>query len=238
MGIGERVKEVNEKISDSAKRVGRNPEEVKLIAVTKGVRTDRIKEAIDAGILSLGESKVQEAIPKITALGKTVSWHFIGHLQRNKVKYVAGEFELIHSVDSAGLSEEISMRAQKRGIVQDILLEVNISGEKKKFGVFPHEVIDTVKMITGLKDISLKGLMTIAPYSANPEDSRPCFRRLREMRDEIIDLSICTQDFRELSMGMSGDFEIGIEEGATLVRIGTAIFGHRSILCEGEKVLI
>ena len=227
MSISECLAEVKTRIADAAKRAGRKPEDILLIAVTKGVRVDRIREAIDAGAHNLGESRVQEAIPKISTLGKTVSWHFIGHLQKNKVKYIVGEVDLIHSVDSIELSEEISRRAQKRGVVQDVLLEINISGEKGKFGVLPSEVSDTVKAITKFKDISLKGIMTVPPYSDNPEDSRPYFRRMREMRDEIVRTGLSPQDFRELSIGMSSDFEIGIEEGATLVRIGTAIFGQR-----------
>lgn len=227
MSIAECAGEVKSRIANAAKRVGRNPEDIALIAVTKGVEVDRIREAIAAGIKVFGESRVQEMRPKLKALGKGVSWHFIGHLQRNKVKYITGEVDLIHSVDSIDLSEEIGMRAQKRGITQNILLEVNISGEKGKFGALPYEVIETVRTISRLSHISLNGLMTIPPLSDNPEDSRPYFRRLREFRDEIKGLGLCSADFRELSMGMSGDFEVGIEEGATLVRIGTAIFGKR-----------
>lgn len=227
MSISECVEEVKERIANAAKRAGRNPADIVLVAVTKGVETERIKEAIASGVKILGESRVQEARPKMDLLGKEVSWHFIGHLQRNKVKYIVGEVDLIHSVDSIELSEEIRSRAQKRGIVQNILLEVNISGEKGKFGIPPGEVIPMTKAIARLRNTSLKGLMTVPPFSENPEDSRPYFRRLRELRDEIIGLGIAPSDFKELSMGMSGDFEVGIEEGATLVRIGTAIFGKR-----------
>lgn len=227
MSISECVEKVKERIANAAKRAGRNPADIVLVAVTKGVETERIKEAIASGVRILGESRVQEARPKMDALGKEVSWHFIGHLQRNKVKYIVEEVDLIHSVDSIELSEEISYRAQKRGIIQNILLEINISGEKGKFGIPPGEVIHMTKTIARLRNISLKGLMTVPPFSENPEDSRPHFRRLRELRDEIIALGIPPPDFKELSMGMSGDFEIGIEEGATLVRIGTAIFGKR-----------
>lgn len=227
MTISESVKEVRKRIANAAKRAGRNPADVVLVAVTKGVETERIKEAIASGVRILGESRVQEARPKMDALGKEASWHFIGHLQRNKVKYIVGEVDLIHSVDSIELSEEISDRAQKKGVIQNILLEVNISGEKGKFGIPPEEVIPMTKEIARLRNTSLKGMMTVPPFSENPEDSRPHFRRLRELRDEIIGLGIPPSDFKELSMGMSGDFEIGIEEGATLVRIGTAIFGKR-----------
>lgn len=226
MSVAECVREVKDRIVNAAERAGRNPEDIVLVAVTKGVEIERIREAITAGIRIFGEGRVQEARPKLTSLGKAASWHFIGHLQRNKVKYIVGEVDLIHSVDSIDLCEEISYRAQKRGIIQSILLEVNISGEKGKFGVFPDAVVDTMKAVTQLKEVSLKGMMTVPPFSENPEDSRPFFRRLRKLRDEILSLGI-PSDFRELSMGMSGDFEIGVEEGATIVRVGTAIFGHR-----------
>jgi len=225
MSISECVKEVRDRIEKAAKRAGRDPADIALVAVTKGVEIERIREAIASGITILGESRVQEARPKMEALGRDVSWHFVGPLQRNKVKYIVGEVDLIHSVDSIELAEEIDHRAQRKGIVQKILLEVNISGEKRKFGIPPSEVVPVTKAIGTLENISLRGMMTVPPLSSNPEDSRPYFRRLRELRDEIIALGISTPDFVELSMGMSGDFEIGIEEGATLVRIGTAIFG-------------
>lgn len=227
MSMAACVYEVKERIAGAAKRAGRDPEEITIVAVTKGVDVGRIREAIAAGLSICGESRVQEAMPKLSVLHQAASWHFIGHLQKNKVKYIAGEVDLIHSVDSIGLCEEISLRAQKRGIIQDILLEVNISGEEEKFGIPPSEVADRVKAIVRKKGVSLKGMMAIPPFSEDPEHSRPYFRRLRELRNEIISQGICPPDFRELSMGMSNDFEIGIEEGATLVRIGTAIFGSR-----------
>ena len=211
----------------AARRAGRDPEDVVLIAASKGVGVDRLKEGLSAGIKVFGESKVQEAMPKLLALGKEAEWHFIGHLQSNKVKYVVGAFTLIHSVDSIELSEEINSRAEKMGMIQNVLLEVNVSGEKGKFGVMPDNVIEITKAFSGLKHISLKGFMTVPPYSDDPEDARPYFRMLRELRDNARHTGICTDDCRELSMGMSGDFEAAIEEGATMVRIGTAIFGAR-----------
>lgn len=228
MGIAESVSEVRRRISNAAKRAGRRPEEIVLVAATKGVEIERIKEAIKAGIRIFGENRVQEARPKMDMLKKAASWHFIGHLQKNKIKYLIGEVDLIHSVDSIELAGEISLLAQKRGIIQNILLEVNISEEKGKFGITPDKATETVKAISGLENISLNGMMTVPPFSETPEDSRSYFRRLRELRDEIISLGIPTSDFTELSMGMSNDFEVGIEEGATLVRIGTAIFGERN----------
>ncbi len=225
--IRENLNNVRDRMASAARKAGRNPEDVVLVAASKGVGLERLREGLAAGIRVLGESKVQEAMPKVRALGKGAEWHFIGHLQSNKAKYVVGEFQLIHSVDSLELSEEINNRAQKRGITQNVLLEVNVSGESDKFGVLPDEVIGMVKAMTGLTSVSLKGLMTVPPYSENPEDVRPYFRMLRELRDNVLSPGVCPSDFRELSMGMSGDFEVAIEEGATIVRIGTAIFGLR-----------
>jgi len=225
--ITENLNTVRERMAQAARRAGRNPEDVVLIAASKGVDVERLNEGLSAGIRMLGESKVQEAMPKLQALGNKAEWHFIGHLQSNKVKYVVGAFTLIHSVDSIELSEEINSRAEKMGMIQNVLLEVNVSGEKGKFGVMPDKVNTITKAFSGLKHISLRGFMTVPPYSDDPEDARPYFRMLRELRDNAMHTGICTDDCRELSMGMSGDFEVAIEEGATMVRIGTAIFGVR-----------
>ena len=225
--LKDNLNEVRDRIASAARRAGRNPDDVVLIAASKGVGVERLREGLAAGIRVFGESKVQEAMPKVHALEKEAQWHFIGHLQSNKAKYVVGKFELIHSVDSIELSEAINSKAQKKEIIQSILLEVNISGEKGKFGVLPDEVMEIVKAMSGLTAVSLKGLMTVPPYSASTEDVRPYFRILRELRDNVMRHGVCPADFRELSMGMSGDFETAIEEGATMVRIGTAIFGNR-----------
>ena len=227
MMIRENLSNVMERIARAARRAGRDPEDVVLIAASKGVEVDRLKDGLSAGIKVFGESKVQEAMPKLLALGKEAEWHFIGHLQSNKVKYVVGAFTLIHSVDSIELSEEINRRAEKMGMIQNVLLEVNVSGEKGKFGVMPDNVIAITNALSGLKYISLKGFMTIPPYSDDPEDARPYFRILREIRDKARQTGIFTDDCGELSMGMSDDFETAIEEGATMVRVGTAIFGTR-----------
>ncbi len=225
--IRENLSRVKERMAGAARRAGRNPEDVVLIAASKGIEVERLNEGLSAGIRVLGESKVQEAMPKLQALGNKAEWHFIGHLQSNKVKYVVGAFTLIHSVDSIELSEEINSRAEKMGMIQNVLLEVNVSGEKGKFGVMPDKVNALTKAFPGLKHISLRGFMTVPPYSDDPEDARPYFRMLRELRDNAMHTGICTDDCRELSMGMSGDFEVAIEEGATMVRVGTAIFGVR-----------
>ena len=227
MMIRENLSKVMERIARAARRAGRDPDDVVLIAASKGIEVDRLKEGLSAGIRVFGESKVQEAMPKLQVLGKEAEWHFIGHLQSNKVKYVVGAFTLIHSVDSIELSEEINSRAEKMGMIQNFLLEVNVSGEKGKFGVMPDNVIAITNALSGLKYISLKGFMTIPPYSDDPEDARPYFRILREIRDKARQTGIFTDDCGELSMGMSDDFETAIEEGATMVRVGTAIFGTR-----------
>ena len=227
MMIRENLSNVMERIARAARRAVRDPDDVVLIAASKGVEVDRLKEGLSAGIRVFGESKVQEAMPKLQVLGKEAEWHFIGHLQSNKVKYVVGAFTLIHSVDSIELSEEINSRAEKMGMIQNFLLEVNVSGEKGKFGVMPDNVIAITNALSGLKYISLKGFMTIPPYSDDPEDARPYFRILREIRDKARQTGIFTDDCGELSMGMSDDFETAIEEGATMVRVGTAIFGTR-----------
>src|SRR3989337_2935230 len=225
--ISENLSTIRARIAHAARRAGRNPEDVLLIAASKGVEVERLNEGLSAGIKILGESKVQEAMPKLQALGNKAEWHFIGHLQGNKVKHVVGAFSLIHSVDSIELSEEINRRAEKMGLIQNVLLEVNVSGEEGKFGVMPDKVISITKAFSVLRYISLRGFMTVPPYSDDPEDARPYFRMLRELRDNAMHTGICTDDCRELSMGMSGDFEVAIEEGATMVRIGTAIFGVR-----------
>ncbi|MBI5193452.1 MAG: YggS family pyridoxal phosphate-dependent enzyme [Nitrospirae bacterium] len=243
--IAERLQIIQKRIAYAAGRAGRSPEEITLVVVSKGFSIDRIKEAIDAGVTIFGENKVQELLPKIEAVGHGVpmpiAWHFIGHLQGNKVKYITGEVDLIHSIDSLKLAEEVNFRAGKKGIVQNILLEVNVSGEESKFGIHPDETADIVTGVSKLSNVALKGLMTIAPYSENPEDSRPHFRKLREIRDDLkrivwqSPLPLRERDrvrggyLHDLSMGMSNDFETAIEEGATLVRVGSAIFGERGV---------
>lgn len=210
-------------------RAGRNPEEIKLIAVTKTVPPERIIEAIEAGLRIFGENRVQEARDKIPAIMQRapdikLSWHMIGPLQKNKAKYAVKLFDMIHSVDSKELALEINKQAEKIGKIQDILIEVKLSSEETKHGISPEEFFELLEFTCTLKNLNVKGLMTIPPYSENPEDSRPYFRRLRELLEEA---NIKGFPLKELSMGMSGDFEIAIEEGATMVRIGTAIFGER-----------
>jgi pyridoxal phosphate enzyme (YggS family) len=228
MSVSENLKHVMDRIAAAARRAGRDPSSVRLVTVTKTVDHDRIRQAIAAGAAILGENRVQEAKEKIEALGKVASWHLIGHLQTNKSKYAVKLFDLIHSVDTLELAKEIDKQAAKAGKVQDVLIEVSIAGEAAKAGVSIGDTVRLVKEAAGLKHIRVLGLMTMPPFSDDPEDSRPYFRKLRDLADAVRKEGIAGMSMNELSMGMSGDFEVAIEEGATLVRVGTAIFGERS----------
>lgn len=228
-GIFDNVKDIYKRISRAAMKSERNPLDITLVVVTKTVGIEAIKEAIDAGLRIFGENRVQEARDKISNFkvqisDLTVHWHLIGHLQRNKAKTAVQLFDLIHSLDSAALAQEINRQAEMIGKIQDVLIEVKLSPEETKHGVPKERLIDLIKMVSSMKSLNLRGLMTIPPFCENPEDARPYFRELRELRDKVE-----TSGFRlpELSMGMSHDFEVAIEEGATMVRIGSAIFGER-----------
>jgi pyridoxal phosphate enzyme (YggS family) len=227
MSIAENLKSVRDRIAAAAKRAGRDPSSVTLVVVTKTVEPDRIREAVAAGATVFGENRVQEAKEKIEKLGRIVSWHLIGRLQTNKAKYAVKLFDLIHSVDGRELAKEIDKQAAKIGKVQDVLIEVSIAGEAAKAGVGIGDAPDLIRETAKLRNIRIQGLMTMPPYSENPEDSRPYFMRLRDLADAIIKEDIPRVSLQELSMGMSGDFEVAVEEGATMVRVGTAIFGER-----------
>jgi hypothetical protein len=222
--IKENLLRVTERIERAARRVGRDPSEIKLVAVSKTVEASRIQEAIEAGVSILGENYVQEAQKKIEAIGHSVAWHFIGHLQTNKAKYAIRLFEMIHSLDSFPLAEELNRRAEQVGQVAKVMIEVNISGEATKFGTDEEKVFSIARGILNLRHLSLEGLMTMPPYFDSPEMSRPYYIKLRELKEKMIREGI---PLKELSMGMSNDFEIAIEEGAIYVRVGTAIFGER-----------
>jgi hypothetical protein len=227
MSVSENFKVVMDRIASAAKRAGRDPSSVRLVVVTKTVDRDRIAEVVAAGAAILGENRVQEAKEKIEALGRIASWHLIGHLQTNKAKYAVKLFDLIHSVDNLELAAEIDRQAAKIGKAQDILIEVNIAGEASKAGMAVKGAPALVREAARLKNISIQGLMTMPPYSENPEESRPYFTVLRELAETIAKGNMPNVSMQELSMGMSGDFEVAVEEGATLVRVGTAIFGDR-----------
>ncbi len=227
MSIAENLKTVQGRIAAAARRAGRDPSSITLVAVSKTVPAGPIREAVQAGAAVLGENRVQEARDKIGQLGGIASWHLIGSLQKNKAKYAVKLFDLIHSVDSLELAQEIDRQAAKAGKVQDVLIEVNIAGEAAKAGVSAGTAVDLARDAAKLRHIRVRGLMTMPPYSENPGDSRPYFQRLRELAAVISRENIPGLALRELSMGMSGDFEVAVEEGATMVRVGTAIFGSR-----------
>jgi len=213
-----------EKIEEAARKIGRDPNEIKLVAVSKTVEVARIMEAIEAGVSILGENYVQEAQKKIEEIGRPVSWHFIGHLQTNKAKYAIRLFDMIHSLDSVPLAEELNRRAEQADRVMEVMIEVNLSKEATKFGTDEEVVVNLAKRIQNLNHLSLEGLMTMPPYFDSPELSRPYYIALRELKEKMVKEGVPMKD---LSMGMSNDFEIAIEEGATYVRVGTAIFGPR-----------
>jgi len=215
---------VMERIERVAQKAGRDPGEVKLVAVSKTVEVAKIKEAIEAGVSILGENYVQEAQKKIEEIGRSIAWHFIGHLQSNKAKYAVSLFDMIHSLDSISLAEELNRRAEKEGRTMNAMIEVNLSGEATKFGAEEARVFDIARRVLNLSHLSLVGLMTMPPYFDSPDMSRPYFIQLRELKERMGKEGI---PVKELSMGMSNDFEVAIEEGATYVRVGTAIFGER-----------
>ncbi len=224
MSVRENLEKVEEKIRVKAELVGRNATEITLVAVTKTVEADRIEQAVAAGVNIIGESRVQEAKEKYGKVKSEVIWHLVGHLQRNKAKDAVKIFDLIHSVDSAKLAKEIDKQARKIGKVQEILIEVNVAGEQSKYGLNPEGVITFLKEVSELPNLKIKGLMTMAPLYENPEDCRPCFRKLKELAEEIRAENIENVEMTYLSMGMSNDFEVAIEEGSNMVRIGRAIF--------------
>jgi len=227
-GIESRLKGVTDQIKAAAARSGRDPNSVRLVAVSKTVSADHVLAAIQAGVTDLGENYVQEAQAKIRALGdENVSWHFIGHLQTNKAKHAVRLFDLIHSVDSVKLARELNKRSADLGKVQNVLVQVNISGERTKSGIETDLAMDLVGQMAHLENLAICGLMTMPPYFNAPEKVRPYFRALRNLQGLIRNEHFPNVGMGDLSMGMSGDFEAAIEEGATLVRIGTAIFGKR-----------
>ena len=224
----ERLESVRDRIRKAALACGRDPRSVRLVTVSKTVGAERVRAAVAAGVDTLGENYIQEARDKIDALAALpLAWHFIGHLQTNKAKYAVRLFALIHTVDTLKLAVELDRQAARAGKTQRILVQVNVSGEASKSGVSEAEAVRLVAEIAKLSHLSLEGLMTMPPFFDQPEKARPYFRALRRLRDEIQQRNLPGVDLRELSMGMTGDFEVAIAEGATLVRIGTAIFGER-----------
>jgi len=225
--IADHLAAVRGKITAAALRAGRDPSAVRLVAVTKTVDLARLEEAVVAGHTLFGENYVQEAQAKIAALGPGLAWHFIGHLQSNKARAAVELFQLIHSVDRLSLARALDQAAARRGKVQDILLQVNLAGEETKSGAAPGDTENLLREIGKMPNLRVLGLMTMPPWLTDPEAVRPYFRALRELRDRLRAACLVAGDLPELSMGMTGDFETAVAEGATLVRVGTAIFGRR-----------
>ncbi len=229
--VADNIGAVMEKVRAAAVRAGREPDAVRLVAVTKTFPAGAVKEAFEAGATIVGENRVQEALAKKAELKDWAAshagpaWHMIGTLQKNKARHAVGEFELIHSLDGIELAREIDKRARARGIIQKVLVEVNVSGEASKHGARSDEAAGLVEAASKLPGVEVTGLMCIPPFNENPEESRPHYRALKRLFDELNALGA---GLTELSMGMTQDYEVAVEEGATLIRVGTAIFGHRS----------
>ena len=232
MSVAENLKTIRERVDAACERAGRRPEEVALIAVSKTKPLSMLQEAYEAGARDFGENKVQEILEKYPEMPEDASFHMIGHLQTNKVKQVVGKAVLIHSVDSLHLAEKIEQEAAKRDLTADILLEVNVAREESKFGLMLEEVIPLLEEVKNLPHVRVRGLMTIAPNVENPEENRKHFKKLYQLYVDIKSKNIDNGTMSVLSMGMTGDFEVAVEEGATMIRVGTGIFGSRQI---GEK---
>ena len=226
--VKENLMQVRDNIKKACEKAGRDSSEVTLIAVSKTKPVPMLAEAYDAGSRDFGENKVQEIMDKYPVLPADIRWHMIGHLQRNKVKYIVDKVRLIHSVDSLRLAEEISSQAEKKQVDVDILVEVNIAQEESKFGTSRAEALQLVEEIARLPHVHIQGLMTIAPFVENPEDNRKYFRQIKELSVDIMQKNIDNVNMSVLSMGMTGDYMVAIEEGATMVRVGTGIFGERN----------
>lgn len=226
--LKDNLKQVEDNIAKACARAGRDRSEVTLIAVSKTKPVEMLQEIYDEGVRTFGENKVQEICEKYEQLPNDIEWHMIGHLQRNKVKQVIDKAALIHSVDSYRLAQEISVQAQKKNICMPILVEVNIAQEESKFGISADDTVQLVEEIAALPNLEIKGLMTIAPFVTDPEENRTYFRQIKQLSVDIKNKNIDNVSMDVLSMGMTGDYEVAIEEGATMVRVGTGIFGARN----------
>jgi pyridoxal phosphate enzyme (YggS family) len=226
--ISDAIESVKKKIRDSALKSGRNPEDILLVGVTKTVEVELMRKAFELGIKDFGENKVQEFLKKSDIIDKDCNWHIIGRLQTNKVKYLDKRVKLIHSLDRIELAEALQKKGEKIGYIFPVLVQVNVSGEETKAGVNPDQLIDFILKISKMGNIKVKGLMTMAPYTENPEDVRYVFKNLKKLSVDISRERVENICINELSMGMSNDFTVAIEEGATIVRIGSAIFGTRN----------
>ena len=225
--IKDNLANVRKNIEDACKKVGRDVSEVTLITVSKTKPLSDLRIAYEEGSRDFGENKVQELVSKIDEMPSDVKWHLIGHLQRNKVKYIAGKVAMIHSVDSYRLAEEINVQAKKNSCVIPILIEINIAGEDTKFGIKPEEAEELIREISELENVKVSGLMTIAPNVANPEENRAYFKAMKDLFVDISSKNIDNVEMKVLSMGMTNDYTVAVEEGATMIRVGTGIFGAR-----------
>jgi hypothetical protein len=226
--LEENIKNIWSRIEKAAEKTGKSKEDIKLVAVTKTVEVERIKEAINRGIQIIGENRVQEAESKFDQITEKVEKHLVGHLQTNKAKKAVELFDFIQSVDSQRIAQEISRRASQMDKVMEVLVEINTSGEQTKFGIDPDGALSFIKSISDLEGIKIKGLMTIGLFSDNPEHTRPCFKRLKAIFDQMKSECIPNVEMKYLSMGMTSDFEVAIQEGSNMVRVGTGIFGPRN----------
>ena len=226
--LTENVIEVEKNIQAACDRAGRSREEVRLIAVSKTKPVSDIEEVLTTGILDYGENKVQELSDKYDVLPKNIRWHMIGHLQRNKVKYLVGKVQLIHSVDSLRLAEQIEKEFAKADEIANVLIEVNMAQEESKFGITSQETEELIREIAKLPHVRIQGLMTIAPFTDNPETNRVYFKNMKKLSVDINNKNIDNVSMNVLSMGMTGDYQVAVEEGATMVRVGTGIFGERN----------
>ena len=228
MGIRENIDDIMKRVENTCKKIGRAPKDITVIAVSKTVDSERAKEAVEAGINNLGENRVQELIKKYDELKDIdIKWHMIGHLQKNKVKYILDKTVLIHSVESLSLAEEINKRAGKNNLIANVLIELNIGEEESKFGINEENVYDFIVSMEQFENIRVLGLMTVAPFCENLEDVRWVFKTMKNIYDKISTMNLKNTEMKYLSMGMTNDFEIAIEEGSNIIRIGTAIFGAR-----------
>ena len=229
MSIRENIDCILKRVNDACEKTGRNPEDITVVAVSKTVDYQRAKEAVEAGINNLGENRVQELVSKYEELKSTdVKWHMIGHLQKNKVKYIIDKTELIHSVESLELAEEINKRAIKNNLTANVLIELNIGEEESKFGINEENVYNFLSSMEKFENIKVLGLMTVAPFCENPENVRWVFKKMKNIYDKASTMKLQNVQMKYLSMGMTNDFEIAIEEGSNIIRVGTAIFGARN----------
>ncbi len=230
MDIAQNISEILKNVEAAALKAGKSFDDITVIAVTKTVDSDKALEAFKAGLINLGENRVQEFVSKYEKLEKNnINWHIIGHLQKNKVKYIIGKIKLIHSLESLALAEELDKRSKQQGIITEVLVELNIAEEESKFGIKKENLIEFIKSVEDFENIKIVGLMTVAPFVEDKEEVRWVFKEMKHLYDKVSSMSFKNVEMKFLSMGMTNDYDVAIEEGANIIRIGTAIFGSRNI---------